>query len=328
MTNNDLPEFLNGFYDYLIGIKNLSKIYIKNMTVTIKQFLEFMNTHIPEFKHRSIKFFTLNDMRSLKNSDIYSFMFYLAENKYKLSTRILKTEHLKVFFDYLYRIQHNLFKEPFKQIKNDKNHFLKLPNYLSLNESKRLLAVYSNSTKINEIRDNAIMYLILNSGLRISEIINLKISDIDFKNDKFLIFGKGNKERVGYLNKGTKKAIFKYLDLRNKIVPSSEQDKDILFLGRYKKRMTSCNIEKQINKAYEKAGLDSKIYTVHTLRHTCATLLYKSGINIKTIQEILGHVQIDTTEIYTHLHDKEVMNAMFFHPMAKFKIKDALQYAV
>ena len=189
MSNNNLPKFMNDFSDYLIGIRNLSKIYIKNMNITIKQFLEFINTHKFKNKYKSIKNFTLNDIRVLTNSDIYSFMFYLAENHYKISTRILKTEHLRMFFDYLYRIEKDLFREPFKQIKNDKKSFMQLPNYLSLNESKNLLKVYANSKKINEIRDNAILHIILNCGLRISEVRNLKISDIDFKNDKFLIFG-------------------------------------------------------------------------------------------------------------------------------------------
>lgn len=326
MSNNNLPKFMNDFSDYLIGIRNLSKIYIKNMNITIKQFLEFINTHKFKNKYKSIKNFTLNDIRVLTNSDIYSFMFYLAENHYKISTRILKTEHLRMFFDYLYRIEKDLFREPFKQIKNDKKSFMQLPNYLSLNESKNLLKIYANSKKINEIRDNAILHIILNCGLRISEVRNLKISDIDFKNDKFLIFGKGNKERMGYLNNITKEAIEKYLDVRKEIQPKNKKDNDILFLSNKKCKFSSRGIENAIDRAYDKTGLDSKVYTVHTLRHTCATLLYKAGIDIKTIQEILGHVQIDTTEIYTHLHDEEVMNAMFEHPLSKFKMANAQQF--
>lgn len=326
MSNNNLPKFMNDFSDYLIGIRNLSKIYIKNMNITIKQFLEFINTHKFKNKYKSIKNFTLNDIRVLTNSDIYSFMFYLAENHYKISTRILKTEHLRMFFDYLYRIEKDLFREPFKQIKNDKKSFMQLPNYLSLNESKNLLKVYANSKKINEIRDNAILHIILNCGLRISEVRNLKISDIDFKNDKFLIFGKGNKERMGYLNNITKEAIEKYLEVRKEIQPKNKKDNDILFLSNKKCKFSSRGIENAIDRAYDKTGLDSKVYTVHTLRHTCATLLYKAGIDIKTIQEILGHVQIDTTEIYTHLHDEEVMNAMFEHPLSKFKMANAQQF--
>ena len=326
MIDDGLPEFLNNFMDYLGGIKNLSKIYIKNMSITIKQFLIFMNTHKFKNRYQSIKELTINDIRELTRSDIYSFMFYLAENHYKISTRILKTEHLKMFFDYLYRIKRNMFKEPFKQIENEKKSFLQLPNYLSLNESKELLKIYANSSKVNEVRDNAILHLILNCGLRISEVINLKISNIDFGNDKFLITGKGNKERIGYLNDITKDAILKYLKLRENITPKSKNDRDILFLSNFKKKLSSFGIEKNIDRAYEKVGLDKKVYKVHTLRHTCATILYKSGIDIRTIQELLGHVKIDTTEIYTHLHDEEVMEAMFEHPLSRFKMANAKSY--
>ena len=328
MQDNELPEFLNNFGDYLIGIKNLSKIYVKNLKITIKQFLNFINTHKLKVQYDSIKDFTLNDFRKIANKDIYCFMFYLAENHYKVSSRIVKTEHLRLFFDYLYRIKHNLFKEPFKQIKNEKNNCLKLPNYLSLEESKKLLRVYANSTKKNEIRNKTIIHLILNCGLRLSEVINLQIKDIDFSNNKFIIFGKGNKERIGYLNKSTKAALLEYMEIRKNIKGINEKDKNILFIGNNKKRLSSSNLERQIDKAYEKANLDKQIYKVHTLRHTCATLLYKAGIDIKTIQELLGHVQVDTTEIYTHLHDEEVMKEMFNHPLSKFKMKDAMQYAV
>lgn len=159
-----------------------------------------------------------------------------------------------------------------------------------------------------------------------SEVINLKISNIDFGNDKFLITGKGNKERIGYLNDITKDAILKYLKLRENITPKSKNDRDILFLSNFKKKLSSFGIEKNIDRAYEKVGLDKKVYKVHTLRHTCATILYKSGIDIRTIQELLGHVKIDTTEIYTHLHDEEVMEAMFEHPLSRFKMANAKSY--
>ena len=112
----------------------------------------------------------------------------------------MKIEHLRTFFDYLYRIQHSIFIELFKQIKREKNIYLKLPNYLSVDESKKLLNLYADSEKPKEIRDNAMLHLFLNCGLRVSELTNLSISDFNFKNDTFIILGKGNKERTGYLN--------------------------------------------------------------------------------------------------------------------------------
>ena len=296
------------------------------MIITIQQFLDFINVHKFHNKYDSIDSFTLNDIRCLCNSDIYSFIFFLAESHYKISSRILKTEHLRTFFDYLFRIKHNIFKEPFKQIKREKNIYLQLPSYLSLNESKELLNLYTDSTKINEIRDNAILHLFLNCGLRVSELKNLNISDFKFNNNTFIIFGKGNKERTGYLNNSTKEALENYLNIRKTIQPKSQKDKDALFLSNKRVRICTRAIELAIDKAYEKAGLDKKVYTVHTLRHTCATLMYKNGIDIKIIKEVLGHVRIDTTEIYTHLHNEDVMKAMFEHPLSQFKMADALMY--
>lgn len=326
MEENRTPTFLIDFSNYLIAIKNYSGIYVKNMLITIQQFLDFINVHKFNNKYNSINSFTLNDIRCLCNSDIYSFIFFLAESHYKISSRILKTDHLRTFFDYLFRIKHNIFKEPFKQIKREKNIYLQLPEYLSLNESKELLNLYSDSTKVNEIRDNAILHLFLNCGLRVSELKNLNISDFNFSNNTFTIFGKGNKERTGYLNKSTREALEKYLEIRNTIQPKSQKDKDALFLSNKRVRICTRAIELAIDKAYEKAGLDKKVYTVHTLRHTCATLMYKNGIDIKTIKEVLGHVRIDTTEIYTHLHNEDVMKAMFEHPLSQFKMADALAY--
>lgn len=152
------------------------------------------------------------------------------------------------------------------------------------------------------------LHIFLNCGLRLSEIKNLNIEDINLNDDKFTIIGKGNKERTNYLNDITKEALLKYLNIRDNSHDKGRNNP--LFLTDYGFRMSVTTIKKIVKRAYRKANLDENIYSVHTLRHTCATLLYKAGCNIRTIQELLGHVQIDTTEIYTHLHDQEVMDVM------------------
>lgn len=326
MKNKNYPKFINEFVDYLAGIKNFSSIYIKNTLVTLQSFLNFVNTHIFENKYNSIEEMSLNDIRYLSNSDIYSFIFYLAENHYKIGSRLDKIGHLKTFFDYLYRIKNSLFKEPFKQIKREKNIYTQLPNYLSLNEAKKLCAVYSNSSQIKDIRNNAMINLFLQCGLRLSEVINLKISNFDFKDDRFLILGKGHKERTGYLNKPAKEALLNYLEIRKNIQTKKAEDEDILFISNKRTRFTPRRIERIIKQAYIDSGIENDEYSVHTLRHTCATLLYKSGADIKIIKEILGHVKIETTEIYTHLHNLAVKKAMQEHPLAKFKMQNALDF--
>ena len=326
MSEIKKPNFVEDFANYLVAIKNLSQTYIKNMTVTIEQFLEFINVHKFKNKYNSIEDITLNEIRSLNNSDIYSFIFFLAESHYQNNSRVIKIEHLKTFFDYLFRIKHTIFKEPFKKINSERKLVKKLPKYLSLEESRRLLRIYENSTDEVEIRDNAMLHLFLNCGLRLSEIKNLNIKDISLTDNKFTIIGKGNKERTNYLNLKTKEALMKYLKIRDNFSKNNKNDDKTLFLTCYGYRMSQFTINKIVKRAYRKANLDDKVYTVHTLRHTCATILYRAGVNIKTIQELLGHVQIDTTEIYTHLNDQEVKEVMLNHPLAQFKIADALAY--
>lgn len=114
--------------------------------------------------------------------------------------------------------------------------------------------------------------------------------------------------------------------VKNDLYDNNKKHNNALFLTFYGYRMSQFTINKIVKRAYRKAELDENVYTVHTLRHTCATLLYRSGVNIKTIQELLGHVHIDTTEIYTHLDNQEVKDVMFEHPLAQFKMEDALAY--
>lgn len=317
---------IQDFVNYLVAIRNLSDVYIKNMTVTIEQFLEFINVHKFKSKYNTINDMSLNEIRSLNNSDIYSFIFFLAESHYQNNSRVIKIEHLKTFFDYLFRIKNTLFTEPFKKINTERKIAEKLPNYLSLDEAKRLINLYKDSYDEIEIRDNAMLHIFLNCGLRLSEIKNLNIEDINLEDNKFVIIGKGNKERTNYLNKQTKDALLKYLKIRNTSQDNPKKHNNALFLTFYGYRMSQFTINKIVKRAYRKANLDDKVYTVHTLRHTCATLLYRAGVNLKTIQELLGYVQIDTTEIYTHLHNQEVLEVMMNHPLAQFKMENALAY--
>ncbi len=326
MDDNKVPSFLEDLTNYLSGIKNLSMNYIDDLKFTIVQFLEFVNIHTFKEKYETIDEISLNDIRSLSNTDIYGFIFFLSERQYKTNTRVKKIEHLKTFFNYLYTISHKLFREPFKLIKTEKKLEQKLPNYLSLSEAKKVQKVYEHSYKVSDIRNNAIIRLILNCGLRLSEAANLNIDDLDLSESKFVVIGKGNKERTCYLNKPTKEAIEDYLKYRNKIVIENKKHKDALFISNQNKRLSKRQIRTIVKEAYKKAELDETKYATHTLRHTCATLLYRNGTDIKTIQEVLGHVQIDTTEIYTHLYNKEVMDAMLEHPMSNFMMADAVGY--
>lgn len=326
MNNTTYPEFIEEFKNYVAGIKNLSASYIDSMLSTLKGFLEFVNDHIFDCKYKNINEMTLNDIRFLNNSDIYGFIFYLAENHNSIGTRIKKIEHLRTFFDFLYRIKTTLFKEPFKTIKREKNIYTKLPKYLSLAESKKVLKVYENKEDFRSLRNNAMMHLFLGCGLRLSELNELKISDFDFKENKFVVLGKGSKERTCYLNVNAKEILQKYINYR-KNNPIADKDVDaFLFISQWNKKISDREIRKIVKKTYEKAEIDETQYSVHTLRHSFATILYKSGVDIRLLQVLLGHSRIETTQIYTHLHNESLMNAMQGHPMSRFKINDALAY--
>ena len=326
MSSIKLPTFIEDISNYLSGIKNLSNIYIKNLKITLVQFLDYINVHKFKNKYKTIELITLNDIRVLSNSDIYSFIYYLADSNYKVNSRVVKIEHLRTFFNYLYDIEHKVFRQPFKKLKTERKIEEKLPKYLSLEEGKRLLALYANSDDPRDIRNNAILHLFLNCGLRLSELINLDIDDLSIDERRFLIFGKGSKERTGYLNDITLNALNKYLDYRKKITNIRKKDENALFISKWHRRISTAQVKKIVIKALELAELQDKKYSTHTLRHTCATLLYRNGTDIKVIQELLGHVQIDTTEIYTHTHNKQVMDAMLEHPMANFMMADAVGY--
>ena len=292
MNDEKYPDFLNEISNYLLGIANYSKLYVDNIITTIMQFLTFMNNYKFEGKYDSLNKFSVNDVRSLSKSDIYSFIYYLADNGYKEGTRITKLEHIRTFFDYLYRIKRSLFKEPFKQIKREKRLGTTLPNYLSLEEAKKVIDIYKDSDKEQDIRDTAILSVFLTSGLRLAEIQNLKISNINFKENKFTIIGKGNKERMCYLTNTSKDALLKYLAIRNEKTVINKSDKDVAFLSNRFRKLGRNTIKQIVKRAYTKAGIDEEKYSVHTLRHTCATLLLKSGTDIKLIQEVLGHSRI------------------------------------
>lgn len=320
-------DFMTDFENYLYVIKNLSEQYIKKIKQTINQFLNFINIYKFDNKYESVEIITLNELRTITNQDIYSFIFYLADNDYKQGTRNFKIENLKTFFEFLYTIKHRLFNQPFKKINTEKRIAKQLPNYLSFNEAKKLTELYKNSDKELDIRKNAIIHLFLHCGMRVSEVANLNISDFQLTEKRFLIFGKGNKERTGYLNDNTYEALMKYMEIRKNIVPKNKKYKDKLFITQKNEKIDVRTIRRYIKKAYIEAGINNNTYSVHTLRHTCATLLYKAGNDIKLIQELLGHSTVEVTKIYTHLYDKDVEKALLEHPLSKFKYNDAIVYA-
>ena len=196
----------------------------------------------------------------------------------------------------------------------------RIPKYLTLDDSRKLLdAVKENEDDRNSIRDYAIITLFLNCGMRLSELVGINFKDISFEEQRMTVIGNGNKERTIYLNNACMSAIKKYMEVRpHDGVPFDS--KDALFLSERKERISNRTVQYIVKKELERAGLDTNKYSVHKLRHTAATLRYQYGhVYIRALQELLGHESISTTEIYTHVDNSQVRNAVESNPLADIK---------
>lgn len=317
------PKFLNDFLNYCIAIKNFSNDYIANINSTCKQFLFFIN-NLNTNQFSNINEMDINCIRKLSKEEIYEFVYYLGEKNYKPDSILTKIHELQSFLNYLYESNYHLFQNPTKELKSlnlKRNKDKKIPNVLSVDECKILLKSTLNSKDKNNIRDYTILTLFLNTGIRLSELISIDINKIDFIDKKIIVFGKGKKERTIYLTNSSIDSLKKYLKVRGE---EKHQEK-ALFISNKNNRMSSCTVENVLKKRLQEANINFEKYSIHSLRHTFATFLSKDGVDLKIIQTILGHSNIDTTKIYTKIFDKEVKNIMNMSPLANTKISDLIK---
>lgn len=314
------PEFLNSFLDYTATILNKSPNTVKEYNYDLNRFLKYIMFHLGITSEKNIDKIdihdlTLDDMNKITLDDIHSYLFFLT-NKFqsKPATRARKAASIRVFFKYL--SQKGLISQnPAMNLETPKLG-KRIPKYLSLDDSKKLLAVADSEDDRNRERDYAILTLFLNCGIRLSELVGINIKDIDFSENKLNVIGKGNKERTIYLNKSCVSSINSYLSVRPKtgIKKGSE---DALFLSERLERISNRTVQHIVKQELLKAGLDTNKYSVHKLRHTAATLMYKYGnVDIRALQELLGHESISTTEIYTHVDNEQIRNAVEDNPLA------------
>ena len=325
MINPDQnPEFVNSFLDYSITILNKSPNSVKEYNYDLNIFLKYMKIHFKltketEFNNISIKDFSLNTLKKITLDDIHAFLSYLALNQgSKPATRARKISTIRIFFSYLSQKANLIDYNPAQNLETPKLD-KRMPKYLSLDDSKKLLNVTANENDENKERDFAIITLFLNCGLRLSELIGINIQDIDFNECKLNVIGKGNKERIIYLNKACINAINDYISVRPKegVKNDSKSSNKALFLSKRKERISKRTVQYIVEKELLKAGLDTSKYSVHKLRHTAATLMYQYGnVDIRALQELLGHESISTTEIYTHVSNEQVRNAVEVNPLA------------
>lgn len=314
------PEFLNSFLDYTATILNKSPNTVKEYNYDLNRFLRYIMFHLGITKEKNIDQIdihdlTLDEMNKITLDDIHSYLFYLTNTfQSKPATRARKAASIRVFFKYL--TQKGLISQnPAMNLETPKLG-KRMPKYLSLDDSKKLLAVADSEDDRNKERDYAILTLFLNCGIRLSELVGINIKDIDFSENKLNVIGKGNKERTIYLNKACINAINSYLSVRPKtgIKKGSE---DAMFLSERLERISNRTVQHIVKQELLKAGLDTNKYSVHKLRHTAATLMYKYGnVDIRALQELLGHESISTTEIYTHVDNEQIRNAVEDNPLA------------
>lgn len=317
-----LPECLNDFLNYLGTIRGKSLNTIAAYKWDLSMFFRFLKLYKGYVKDKDKIDFNsiiINDIdtefiKKIKLSDLYAFIAF-AENYRNNSNyaRARKVAALKSLFKFLHGKAKIIDENPATELETPKIN-KRNPVYLTLDESKKLLSSIDGN---NKERDYCIITLFLNCGLRLSELCSIDISRI--KVDTLTIIGKGNKERTIYLNSACLKAINSYLYIRrayNEKVDS--KDKDALFISKNYKRINKRSVELIVKKYIEKSGLEAKRYSPHKLRHTAATLMYKYGnVDIRSLQMILGHENVSTTQIYTHVDDDTLRHAVSLNPLSE-----------
>ena len=322
----DYPEHLNNFCNYLSHL-NRSKLTIDQYRTDLVMFFEYLRasakTPVPseeELHAEPIADFSLDELRAITNNDIFRFLRYVTDERgNKPSARARKLSAIKSFFKYLVNVRELLPVNPAAAISTPKID-KRLPKYLSLDESIELLdAVDDDVSSQNRERDYCIITLFLNCGMRLAELVNINLGDIDRSFTKLRVIGKGSKERIIYLNDASRNAIAAYLKVRG----SKEiKDKNALFISRLGKRVSRQAVQNVVYKYLAKAGLEFRHLSTHKLRHTAATLMYQEGhVDVRVLKEILGHEQLNTTQIYTHVNNEQVRAAMDANPLADVKRK-------
>ncbi len=315
------PFFLNSFLDYTATILNKSPNTIKEYNYDLNNFLKFILVHFKitnkkDFKEIDIHDMEISTVEKIKLEDIHAYLFYLKNNfNSKSATRARKVASIRVFFNYLCNKSGMIDKNPAQNLETPKQD-KRIPKYLSLDDSKKLLEAATNIDDRNKERDFAIITLFLNCGMRLSELVGINFKDINFNDCKLSVIGKGNKERTIYLNKACMNAINNYIAIRPRDGVKSNS-RDALFLSERKERISNRTVQYIVKQELQRAGLDTNKYSVHKLRHTAATLMYQYGnVDIRALQELLGHESISTTEIYTHVDNSQVRNAVESNPLA------------
>lgn len=308
------PAPMSDFLEYMLSIKGRSPKTVSEYYLDLRTFYRFLvirfrlSSTTDNFEEIDINLITLDILKKIKIMDLHAFIAFIdRERKNSNRTKARKIACIRSFFKYLYSIVKLIPENPAIDLETTKKNS-RLPVALTLDESKGMLNSISGS---NEKRDYAIITLFLNCGLRLSELIGIDIDKI--KGDTLTVIGKGNKERTIYLNDVCVEAIENYLAVRPEANPGHEK---ALFISNRKTRFTQRGVQHMVDKYLNEAGLAGKNYSPHKLRHTAATLMYQYGhVDIRALQELLGHESVSTTQIYTHIDKEQLRDAVKNNPL-------------
>lgn len=319
----DCPQILREFLSYHETIKAQSELTVAEYYLDLRMFLRFirlmrnempMNTDMDSIPIRDID---IHFIRQITTTEIYDFLSYLANDRnldgIGTAARARKLSSIKSFYKYLTVRTKQLSENPVADLEYPKLR-KSLPKYLTLEQSAALLNAVDGP---NAARDYAILMLFLSCGIRRSELVGLNLTDV--YEDRIRVVGKGNKERIVYFGQACRKALDDYLIERNKIFLS---DNRALFGSRDHNRISVTAVHRLVKKHMLAAGLDANSLSAHKLRHTAATMMLSNGVDVRTVQEVLGHENLNTTQIYTHIESTELKIAAEANPISQFSPKE------
>lgn len=314
---DELPPILIDFLHYMETIKGRSPLTVFEYYLDLKTFFKYLlysKKLAPsgcEFDEIAITSVDLDLLKTVTLSDLYSYLSFTQTTRgNNARARARKVSSLRSFYKYITTRVELSFPNPTKDLDSPKVK-ASLPHYLSVEQSVSLLESIDGN---NYERNYAIITLFLNSGIRLSELVGINISSINRSDNSLVVLGKGNKERLIYLNKACISAIDAYLAVRPDI-----KGENALFVSRNSKRISPKTVQWIVKKFLSASGLDTSKYSVHKLRHTAATLMYQSGTDLRVLQEILGHVDLGTTQIYTHIKNDTLKSAFDDNPLSRQK---------
>ena len=318
---DEAPAIIKEYLFYLETIKGRSEKTVDEYYLDLRTFFRFLKRSRKltdkDFDDIKIDDIDLSLIKSITLMDAYEFLNFLSRERLNTATsRARKCSAIKQFFNYLTVKKHYLDSDPMRELEIPKTK-KSLPKYLTLEQSIELLNAVDGKFKE---RDYCILTLFLNCGIRLAELVALNMSSIRSDNT-MVVLGKGNKERIVYLNDACVSALNDW----RKVRPNEGlKDRDALFVSSHHKRLSRESVQKMVQKYIEKIGLESQGYSCHKLRHTAATLMYQHGeVDIRVLKDVLGHENLGTTQIYTHISSAQLEKASKLNPLSNVKKKKA-----